>query len=218
MAYNTTELRKPVFSQFWAAKIVFPGVTARFFSGRGRVTVLGETYFGAGIAGEDGVFGDIEPIEGSVGDTAPRVKLTLGGLQNSLLADARSYMTQGSSVIIYDCLFSDATNDLVGAPELAFYGIVDVVSFEVGEELMISIDCVSALEWFFNTEEGGRWTDPVQRGIHADDYGFEFVTDTTRRLPWGIENEARPAFTGATSSSNAIIPYQGYSGYGGFWL
>ena len=215
MAYDTTELRKPVFSQFWAVKIVWPGVTARFFSGRGRCTILGETYYGAGIAGEDGVFGDLEAIEGSVGDAAPRVKLTLGGLQTSLLDDARNYMTQGSVGIVYDCLWSGAANDLVGDPELAFYGIVDVISFEVGETLAISVDLVSALEWFFNTEQGERWTDPIQRGIYPDDYGFEFVTDTTRRLPFGIENEARPAFTGS-GSPPAVIPFRGLNGYGGF--
>ena len=204
MAYDETELRKPAFVQFWAAQVALPGETARFFSGRGKIHMLSADWYGAGIAGEDGVFGDLEPIEGQIGETAPRLKLTLGGLQTSLLDDARSHLSQGSTVIVYDCLWDSAANDVIGDPELVFYGEVDVPSFEVGATLSIILDCTSALEYFFDTGERFRWVAATQAAIYPDDEGFDYVTDTTRQLPWGIEKAARPDYTGADVTSTAI--------------
>lgn len=196
-----TELRKTVFTQFFALKIEFPGLTVRFFTGRGQMTILGETYYGAGMAGEDGIWGDMEEIEGTVGEEAPRLRITLGGLQNSVVAEAREYTAQGSPVTIYDCLWNWNTMSAAETPEMVFYGFVDVATFELGQTSTISLDCASGLEYFFNANEGQDWNAQSHKNVWPGELGLDYCTTTTVSLPWGSEKDARPVQANAPRPS-----------------
>lgn len=188
------ELSKPAICQFFAAKIEMADLTARFFMGRGKITIFGETYYGAGLPGEDGVFGQIDAIEGETGQTAPKLRLMLSGLQNSILAEAKDYLLQGAPVTVYDCVFDRSTLAPVADPDIAFYGFIDQASVEAAETATITLDCASAWDWLFSDDDIARWNDRSHQIIHPGERGFQFMLDAVRGLPWGDFDAARPVY------------------------
>ncbi len=209
-----TALDEPVVLQFFAAKLELPGYTARFFMGRGQITLNGETYTGTGVPGEDGVFGSMEAIEGSVGNEAPRLRLTLAGLNNNLFLEARDYLAQGSRVSIYDCVIDRETLTPVADPELAFFGFLDTAEIEIGDSTAITLDVASAWEWLFFADDTARRTDRFHQIVWPGERGFQYVPDASRQLPWGALDDARPTYTGggATTNGPLVSPRSPFSG------
>lgn len=117
------------------------------------------------------------------------VKLTLSGVDSSLVASAMSEAYHGRSVAIYDGFLNTTTLALVATPELRFRGMMDYMSVELGVgTATIVVNCESELaRW--ERPRGLLYTSESQQLIYPGDKGFDMVPAMQNRTINWVHHE-----------------------------
>jgi hypothetical protein len=113
------------------------------------------------------------------------VRLTLSGVDSSLVSSAMTEGYHGRSVAIYDGFLNTTTLALLATPELRFRGMMDSMSVELGAgTASIVVTCESELaRW--DRPRGLLYTSESQQLIYPGDKGFDMVpTMQNRNINW----------------------------------
>ena len=168
-----------------AVEIVLPANTIRLIDGSGWVRFADGRLF----TGQDPVFGTIAAIDtlsDGTGDTAPAVSLTLYPASDAASATLAAAEMQGSQVSLWLVLVDQATGQIVGDPELLFFGLLDVPKLSsTGNGRKLEYEVTSAFEDFFLNDDGARLNDRFHRSIWPGEKGLEYVTAVTQQIYWG---------------------------------
>jgi hypothetical protein len=187
---------------FIAVKITLPDATViRLLDGAGMVVIDGATYLGR----DDtyGVLGSIEGVTDGLGDELPSLAVTLLPPTNVATAAIAAPSVQGSEVIAMFGAVNPSTGASIGTPYTFFAGVVDQAVLSVGKNSRsLQIECVSALEVFFEDDEGVRLTDAFHQSVWSGELGFELITAMNEPVPWGIATASR-ATDKATANTSA---------------
>lgn len=142
----------------------------RVHSGLGSFTIDGEVYTGVGD------FGSIESIVQD-GSTSPNgIKMTIAGLDTTLISDVLLDGYQGREVSVMLCIF--AGDDYTDIHSHTIYkGLLDTMEIQYGETAIITVNVENALiAWFrSNTSRWNQATHHRMDDDNADDTFFEFV-------------------------------------------
>jgi hypothetical protein len=200
---------------FVAVKITLPDATViRLLDGAGMVTIDGATYLGR----DDtyGVLGTIEGVTDGLGDELPALGISLLPPTNVATAAIAAPSVQGSEVIAMFGAVNPATGASIGTPYTFFAGVVDQAVLSVGKNTRsLQIECVSALEVFFEDEEGVRLTDSYHQSVWPGELGFSLITEMNEPVPWGIATASR-ATDRATANTSTTAGGAGGGGIDSF--
>lgn len=175
---------------FTAVEIQLPSETLRLLDGAGAVTFGGRTFVGQDPA--LGVLASIEALTDG-GEEAPSVRIAVLPPTNTAMATLADPLAQGGAVFIWLGVMAPTTGAVVGEPELLFAGEIDVPVLEVGRgQRLLTLDCVSIFDRFFEDREGVRLTNSFHQSVWPGELGLEFVTGVKRQMPWGSD-QVRPA-------------------------
>ena len=195
---------------FIAVKITLPDATViRLLDGAGMVTIDGAPYLGR----DDtyGILGSIEGVTDGLGDELPSLAVTLMPPTNAATATIAAPSVQGAEVIAMFGAVNPTTGGAIGTPYTFFAGVVDQAVLSVGKNSRsLQIECVSALEVFFEDDEGVRLTDAFHQSVWSGELGFELITAMNEPVPWGIATASR-----ATDKATANTSASGSGGGGG---
>lgn len=186
---------------FIAVKITLPDATViRLLDGAGMVVIDGATYLG-----RDDTYGSLGSIEGvtdGLGDELPSLAVTLLPPTNVATAAVAAPSVQGSEVIAMFGAVDPVTGLAIGDPYVFFAGQVDQAVLAVGKNTRsLQIECVSALEVFFEDDEGVRLTDAFHQSVWSGELGFGLITEMNEPVPWGIATASRATDRAAANSS-----------------
>lgn len=127
----------------------------------------GYTWYGIGT------FGGIEAVEESQDLIAQPVRLTLSGVETSLITDAMTTQYQGRAVTIYVGVLNPATLAFIDTPEEVWSGFMDVMTLEADHGLgKITLTCE---HWLRVDPAASRYTDEQQQALYASDRFFQFL-------------------------------------------
>lgn len=169
---------------FCALEIVLPNHTIRVLDGAGAIGFNGMVF--QGFDATYGSLNGIESITESVGTEAPRVRFTFLPRSNNALAGLASPGNQGAAVTMWIGAVIPQTGLVIGQPEPLFVGELDESSFDYDEGSgILTMDCGSAWDRFFEGNEGARQTDAFQQSIYPGDLAFRFITGVDEQLYWG---------------------------------
>lgn len=175
---------------FTAVEAVLPGATLRLLDGAGTVTFAGRTFVGQDP--DLGVLASVEPVSDG-GEEAPSLRIALLPPTNAAAATLALPQAQGGSVLVWIGVADPTTGGVIGDPELVFAGEIDVPVLEVGHGTrLLTLDCVSIFDRFFEDREGVRLTNAFHQSVWPGELGLEFVTGVKRQMPWGSD-QVRPA-------------------------
>lgn len=201
-AFDQDDLEAAIYSPFNAVRFDFPGYTARFWSGVGTITMLGESWVGAGEIGSIGT------VDGALDPVSPQLRVGLTGLDETLTDELQDYVVRGSHMAAYFNLLDISAGTPVADPDTIFMGRVDQAPLKFADEggtVSIEVLCIGALEWAMR-QTVGRWIPSQQEDVWSGDLYCEFTDDGYLDFPFGNENGIDPR-TGARRAS--------YSGSGG---
>ena len=149
----------------------------------GSITFNGDVYLGVGH------LGGIDGIEESSDMSRSTVRLTLSGIESSLVSLVLGQHYQGRTASIYAGFVSLTTNALIGTPALIFAGKVDVapLSFS-GETATISLSVEN--EWAdWDKPRIRRYNDADQQARFPGDNFFKFAEQAAdKQFFWGKAN------------------------------
>ena len=117
-----------------------------------------------------GQYGGIDVVSESIDVIAMPVKLSLSGVDASLVNDAMTTNYHGKNVTIYIGLFNVTTMALVDTPEEIWSGYMDVMTIDIDRgSAVISLDCEHRLR---RQTAAFRYTDEDQRSLYPTDLFF----------------------------------------------
>lgn len=150
----------------------------RVHDGSGPLVFNANTYLGIGQ------YGGFDLVEENI-DFVPRgIRLTLSGVEPSLVTTLRTEVYQNRPANVYLGLIDDETRQFVSTPEQVWGGRMDTMSIEIGpNSAVISLSCEHRLR---RENPGGRSTNADQQLRFAGDLFF----DHQERIPgyrslWG---------------------------------
>lgn len=196
----TLALAEPVVTMFGAIRIELPGHTIRILDGASEITFGGETY--TGIDEIYGTLGTADAMSDGAGDEAPAVSFGFLPPDPVAIAGLANPLAQGSPVRMM--VGAVANGAVVADPLTLFEGVLDQIDLDVGSGQTLDINCVSAMERFFDNQEGVRLSPAHHKSIFPGETGLDQVTGVTRKVYWG---------TAAPTGSASI--QVGGGGYGG---
>lgn len=154
---------------------------ARFHDGLGSLDFLGNTYSGVGELGE------IEQIGESTDLRPPApIKLTLAGVDPSLIAHVQNEEYYGRSAAIYVAFFDKDTFQLITSVEPQVYeGLMDTMTIKrQADQAVIELTIESHLAGWQDSL-GLLWTDEWMQSIYPGDLGCNLVTTLVGKvLKW----------------------------------
>lgn len=163
-ADNQTAADQPTVQLVMLAFLDIPGDPIRVHDAVGTLTFGGNDYLGTGI------YGDAGSVSETMDVIAQPVKLTLSGVDASLVADAMQTQYHGRSVILYIGLLNTATSAFVATPEIRWKGFMDVMTIEFNQTLAtITLDCEHHLR---RLNVSSRYTNEDQQSISPGDLGL----------------------------------------------
>jgi len=166
---------------FYAVSVEFT-TPLRLWTGYSTINVDSNSYFGSGnlLA--------ISSIDETAEIRATGAKVTLSGMQSSLISSALTEDVQGTVVKIY---FGVTTTDdnrtvVVDTPYLIFEGFLDTMTItENGETAEFTITVENKLITLEKAIDR-RYTDQDQKELFAGDKGLEFVESLQdKQIAWG---------------------------------
>ena len=168
---------------FFAVDVGF-STALRLWTGYSDITIGGSTFTGSGnlLA--------ISGVDESADIRANGVKITLTGLDSSIISSALTEDSQGTVVKIYFGVLNDAS-EVVDTPYQTFEGFIDTMSIlEDGESAQISVDVENKLVTL-ERPANRRYTDQDQKESFPDDKGLEFVDSLQNKsVVWGGGTDA----------------------------
>jgi hypothetical protein len=169
-----------------AVKVDFASGTVYAHSGTGPIVMGGYVYHGVGT------LGSIDSVSESHTTSPTQFKMTLSGLDQSLLATTLNDSCVGRSAEIYLLVLDDAGK--VQANNLLFKGRISSPTARVGEKNMLQYTLSNVFEdW--QRPWTGRFTDESHKAEYSDDRIFRYVSQMAERsIYWGSKKDA-PGFT-----------------------
>jgi len=171
-----SEFSTDSFTGFLAAELLFDAAALRLWNGYGDLTIGGETYTGGGSVIS------VSAIEETAEIGAKGISIMLAGISTIVLPAALSENYQYRIVNVYVGAISSGT---VSSYKV-FSGRMDVMT--IGEEGDTCIITLTAESRLIDLERPRlrRWTSEDQKGLDADDKGFEFVNSLQEAtIKWG---------------------------------
>lgn len=161
----------------------------------GELTYGGNTYSGVGE------YGGIETVTEDAQVIARPLRITLSGVDNSLLATARDEVYQGRSATVYVGLVDMKTNQFLDAPEEIWSGKMDTMSISLGPKTgTLTLNCEHRLR---REPRIARYTDADQQLVYANDRFFDTLPMIEKwAAQWGSENAV--GFSGGAGNSTGI--------------
>lgn len=148
------------------------------WTGLGDLAWNGNTYKGVGTLGSISKVGESSEVE------AEGISLTLSAIPNDLLNDGLTGVEACKTASVY-LGFLDDSNAIIPDPILAYSGLVDAPTVNVGTETSTLTIHVENRLANLNRSRGGRYTDSDQRGRYPDDGCLKYVhTTQDSRLNW----------------------------------
>jgi hypothetical protein len=176
---------------FGAIRIALPAHTIRVLDGAGELTVFGETFTGI-----DSVYGALytaDAMSDGAGDQAPAIQFGFLPPSSASISGIADPLAQGSDVkLIVGAIVGGA---VVADPDILFQGSLDQIDVDadVGK-LSVAITAVSAMELFFDNQEGVRLSPSWHKSVWPGETGLDNVTAVTRKIWWGT-NDPAPSVT-----------------------
>jgi hypothetical protein len=176
-ATNQTEAAKPAIYLVTLCDLAFDSGTIRVHDGVGPLSFGGNTYLGVGS------YGAFDIVDEGIDNIARGVRLTLSGVEPSLISTVMTETYQGRTVTLYlGILAEDLT--FVATPEELWSGRIDTMKITLDQSVAsISVSC----EYRLRKEPViARYTDTDQRLAYSGDRFF----DLTQKIPqfkatWG---------------------------------
>lgn len=169
---------------FLAVEIGFDSGVTRVHSGTGTLQ-LGQNYFlGVGTMGE---VGDVKEQN----QTSPtRLSLTLGGLDNDMIATTLNENCVGKRATLYIGVLDTEGN--VVDYDVLFRGTLSSTALMAGKTGAVNLTVSNIFEdWGLG--KSWRFTDESQRQLNDGDRLFRYVTQMAdRSIYWGSKKDAPP--------------------------
>jgi len=166
---------------FYAVSIGFDD-PIRLWTGYDTITIDGDNYFPSGN------LLTISGINESADIRANGVKLSLSGLDNSIISSALTEDSQGKVVKIFFGVVTTTSNKtvVVDTPYQTFEGFIDTMNIsEDSEATRISISVENKLV-MLEIPISRRYTDQDQKEFFPEDVGLEFVEGLQdQNIKWG---------------------------------
>jgi hypothetical protein len=138
----------------------------RAHDGVGDITFGGNTFAGVGK------FGSIDAVDESSEIIAKPLKLTLSGVDASLLDTATTENYQGRNATVYLGLLRHGSRDLIADPEVIWEGLMDTMGVRLGKQSFIELNCEHRLR---REPRIARYTTVDQQLAYTDDKFFDLV-------------------------------------------
>lgn len=120
-----------------------------------------------------GQFGGIDGVSEGLDATARQIKLTLSGVDSSLVGSAENEIYQNRQAIVYLAFIHPAAGGLVGPPEIAWEGRMDFMTIDLDQRKgAITLTCENRLR---REPKIARYTDVDQNLLHPGDTFFSWA-------------------------------------------
>jgi hypothetical protein len=176
---------------FIACDLDFASGHVRAHDGLGVLTWGSNDYDGVGR------FGGIELAEETIDVIAKAVRMSLSGVDSSLMTTAMTEEYQGRQAILYFGLVDHQTNQLIDTPEILWEGLMDQMGVKLAQGTgAISLSCEHRLR---REPRIARYTDADQQLAYPTDRFFDLLGKIQGfRGTWGATGVAND---GGTSPS-----------------
>jgi hypothetical protein len=169
-----------------AGKIYFHSGTSRVHTGTGQLVIGGEIYHGVGS------FGSIDDVKESHTTSPTQLKLTLTGLDTSLLAETMNERCVGRSVEMFVVALNDA--GVLLDYNLIFKGKISSTGVNAGNNNTVQYTVSNIFEeWKRAFPE--RFTDESHQATAPGDRIFRYVAQMAERSIWWGSKKDAPPFT-----------------------
>ncbi len=181
-----TELSSSAVIPLILVELDFSSGFVRVFNGVGSITVDGDVYSGVGE------LGGIEKISGPRAIQANTLRLSLNGIDPTLLSKAVDEEYQGRSATVRVALLDDDFAQ-ISDPFVMFGGFMDNIVFsDAKDTAAITVNCESWLRTL-DRSNNRRYTDEDQQERFSGDVGCEFVAGLVdKELLWGAPDPKAP--------------------------
>lgn len=197
-----TALAGKIIVPFFCVEIMLPGGPLRLLDGASQVTFDNRTFLGKDPT--YGVMGQPEAFTEGQGTSAPRMRFAIYPPTLAASAALNQPTVQGSTVTAWWGICDPQSGAVLPDPEVLFVGEIDLPKYMRGsKKKAVEIDCYSAWEFLFASDEGQKLNDEFQRQVDQTDRGLEYVSEVERQLPWGADGPRSP-----------MVSSRGASGYG----
>lgn len=180
-ATNATEADKPSITIVVMADLDFSSGMLRVHDGSGNLSFGGNTYLGAGqLAG-------LDVIDENIDIVARGIKLSLSGVDTSIVVPAMTEVYQNRDVTLYLGFVSSSTGALLATPETIWEGRMNQMTINIDKgSAVVELTCEHRLR---REPRVARYTDEDQRQIFPGDRFF----DLTYAIPgfiskWGARD------------------------------
>jgi len=174
---NIAELAQPDIIGIVMVDLDFASGHTRVHDGIGELAFGGNTYYGIGQ------FGAIESISEGYKDIARQLKLTLSGVDNSLLTIAMTEIYQGRTCTVYVGFLNSQTNVFLDTPEQVYVGRMDFMQIDVGKTSAINLFVENRTR---REPQVARYTTEDQKLLYPNDTFFDQVPFIAgRKATWG---------------------------------
>ncbi|MBY6223553.1 hypothetical protein [Ferrimonas balearica] len=190
-------LRRPNVSLVLMADLDFASGPVRCHSGAGDALWQGKTFKGIGVLGKVG------PVKQGTQVQPYRLRLTLSGLPQDLVAVALGEHYQNRPGALY---LAAVEHSQVIEADLLFAGRMDVMTLQMGDTATLQLDLNSrGVDW--KNARNRRYTDADQQAEHPGDKFFEFVPQMAEKaIFWGVPGQ--PVGGGGGGGGRAGRPRQ----------
>lgn len=190
---------------FLAVEVVLPDMTIRLIDGGSEVSWnrpgYGVTTFTSShpVAGS---LNSVEPIEDGIGDSAPRMIVSLTPPLGSDAVSIANSSMQNSPIRVWLGALDLATKTVVADPQLLLDGIIDQPKLLIDAETrVVEYDCVSNFERFFRNDEGLRLSPTSHEYFWPGEKGLDSVTGVVKQVLWGPGDKISSNVGGGGGSS-----------------
>lgn len=177
-----SQLSSDLIRPFYAISVGFKDSTLRLWTGLGDLTFDSNIFIGSGN------LLSISNINETADIRASGVKISLSGLDSSILSSSISQDSEGGLVKLYFGVLTTTNNEtvVVDTPYQLFEGSLDTIQVsETGESATITVTVENKLI-MLERPRNRRYTDQDQKNLFAGDKGLEFVDDLQdKELIWG---------------------------------
>tara|TARA_X000001388_G_scaffold73163_1_gene64581 strand:- start:4948 stop:5523 length:576 start_codon:yes stop_codon:yes gene_type:complete len=178
----SSQLSAGINRPFYALSVAFKDSTLRLWTGIGDLFFDGNTFIGSGN------LLSISNVNETADIRASGIKVSLSGLDSSILSSSISQDSEGGVVKLYFGVLKTEDNrtQVVDSPYQLFEGSLDTIQIsETGESAMITVTVENKLI-MLEIPRNRRYTDQDQKNLFAGDKGLEFVDDLQdKELIWG---------------------------------
>lgn len=181
-AANSTASDQPHVYLATLIEITFDGGTLYLMDAPGQLEWNSQTWLGVGS------LGTISAIEESTDDRPKGLKLTLSGIDSSVITAARSEDHYGRSVIMRSAWFNE-DGSLAADPETEWEGRISDMTITTGaESSTVELNCESRLI-IWNQANGSQFTDEDQQHLFSGDLFFnQMAIQADQPVIWGKFN------------------------------